>query len=85
MDIDTWPIGHMPVFMHNPETAIVQYFIWLFGTYFTMGIIKSRSIIRAGIGYAAGSEYDSEMLKTMQGCAGSNGAAWQGWGTKGQA
>jgi hypothetical protein len=32
-----------------------------------MGIIKSRSIIRARTGYAAGSEYDSEMLRRCRG------------------
>jgi hypothetical protein len=40
MDIDTWPIGHMPVLMHNPEIAIVQYVILLFGSCFTMGIMN---------------------------------------------
>jgi hypothetical protein len=40
MDIDTWPIGHMPVVMHNPEIAIMQHLIWLFGSRFSMGIIN---------------------------------------------
>jgi hypothetical protein len=78
MDIDTWPIGHMPVLMHNPEIAIVQYFIWLFGSCFSMGH-KSRCITITGIGYASGAEYDCEILEIMPGHAGRNGAAWQGW------
>jgi hypothetical protein len=78
MDIDTWPIGHMPVLMHNPEIAIVQYFRWLFRSCFSMGH-KSRCITRTGIGYASGAEYDCEIFEIMPGHAGRNGAAWQGW------
>src|SRR5690348_2693537 len=40
MDIGTWPMAICQSLCTNPEIAIVQYSIWLFGSCFSTGIIN---------------------------------------------